>query len=44
MRLDGDPFEERIKRRTVALREQQADAVKFDAAITANLKELGYDG
>jgi hypothetical protein len=26
------------------LREQQAEAVKLDAAIAANLKELGYDG
>ena len=26
------------------LREQQAEAAKLDAAITANLKELGYGG
>jgi hypothetical protein len=25
-------------------REQQAEAAKLDAAITANLKELGYGG
>lgn len=25
-----------------ALREQQAEAAKLDAAIAANLKELGY--
>jgi type I restriction enzyme M protein len=27
-----------------ALREQQAEAAKLDAAIAANLKELGYGG
>jgi type I restriction enzyme M protein len=26
------------------LREQQAEAAKLDAAIAANLKELGYGG
>ena len=26
------------------LREQQAEATKIDAAIAANLKELGYGG
>ncbi|MCG3185859.1 MAG: hypothetical protein IOMNBAOH_00382 [Rhodocyclaceae bacterium] len=28
----------------VTLREQQAEAAKLDAAIAANLKELGYGG
>jgi len=28
---------------TATLRRQQAEAVKLDAAIAANLKELGYD-
>jgi hypothetical protein len=27
-----------------ALRERQAEAAKLDAAIKANLKELGYGG
>jgi len=27
-----------------SLREQQAEATKLDAAIAANLKELGYGG
>jgi hypothetical protein len=27
-----------------ALREQQAEAAKLDAAIAGNLKELGYGG
>jgi type I restriction enzyme M protein len=41
---DGEPFEEKMKRLTVTLREQQAEAAKLDAAIAANLKELGYAG
>jgi type I restriction enzyme M protein len=40
---DGEPFEEKIKRLTAILREQQAEAVKLDADIVRNLKELGYD-
>jgi type I restriction enzyme M protein len=39
---DGEPFEEKMKRLVVQLREQQAEAAKLDAAIAANLKELGY--
>jgi len=39
---DGEPFDEKMKRLTAALREQQAEAAKLDAAIAANLKELGY--
>jgi hypothetical protein len=31
-----------MKRLTATLREQQAEAVKLDAAITAHLKALGY--
>jgi type I restriction-modification system DNA methylase subunit len=41
---DGEPFEEKMKRLTATLREQQAEAEKLDAAIAANLKELGYGG
>jgi type I restriction enzyme M protein len=41
---DGEPFEEKMKRLTVTLREQQAEGAKLDAAIAANLKELGYGG
>jgi type I restriction enzyme M protein len=40
----GEPFEEKMRRLTTTLREQQAEAAKLDAAITANLKELGYGG
>jgi type I restriction enzyme M protein len=41
---DGEPFEDKIKRLTTTLREQQAEAARLDAAIAANLKELGYGG
>ncbi len=41
---DGEPFDEKMKRLTATLREQQAEAAKLDAAIAANLKELGYAG
>ena len=33
-----------MKRLTATLREQQDAAAKLDAAIAANLKELGYGG
>lgn len=39
---DGEPFEEKMKRLVVQLREQQAEAVRLDAEIAKNLKELGY--
>jgi len=41
---DGEPFEEKMKRFAITLREQQAKAANLDAAIAANLKELGYGG
>ena len=41
---DGEPFDEKMKRLTATLREQQAEAAKLDATIAANLKELGYGG
>ena len=41
---DGEPFDEKMKRLVAQLREQQAQAVKLDTAIEANLKELGYGG
>ena len=41
---EGEPFDEKMTRLTATLREQQAEAAKLDAAITANLKELGYGG
>jgi type I restriction enzyme M protein len=41
---DGEPFEEKMARLATALRQQQAEAVRLDTAIAANLKELGYGG
>ncbi len=41
---DGEPFEEKMRRLTATLWQQQAEAAKLDAAIAANLKELGYGG
>ena len=41
---DGEPFEDKMKRLVTQLREQQAEGAKLDAAIAANLKELGYGG
>ena len=41
---DGEPFEEKMQQLTAKLREQQAEAAKLDAAIAANLRELGYGG
>lgn len=39
---DGEAFEEKMKRLTATLRAHQAEAATLDAAIAANLKELGY--
>jgi type I restriction enzyme M protein len=39
---DGEPFDEKMKRLVAQLREQQAEAAKLDAAIAANLRELGF--
>jgi type I restriction enzyme M protein len=41
---DGEPFEEKMERLAATLREQQAETAKLDAAIAANLRELGYGG
>jgi type I restriction enzyme M protein len=41
---DAEPFDQKMRRLVAQLREQQAEAAKLDAAITSNLKELGYDG
>jgi type I restriction-modification system DNA methylase subunit len=39
---DDEPFEEKIRRLTATLRQQVEEGRKLDAAIAANLKELGY--
>jgi type I restriction enzyme M protein len=41
---DGEPFDEKMRRLTATLREQQAEAAKLDEAIAKNLRELGYGG
>jgi type I restriction enzyme M protein len=41
---DGEPFEEKMKRLSATLREQMEEGCKLDAAIEANLRELGYGG
>jgi type I restriction-modification system DNA methylase subunit len=39
---DGEPFEEKMKRLSATLRQQQEEGGRLDAAIAANLKALGY--
>ena len=39
---DGEPFAEKMQRLAAQLREQQAEALRLDAAIAANLQELGF--
>jgi type I restriction enzyme M protein len=41
---DGEPFEEKMNRLSTRFREQIAEGRRLDAAIEANLKELGYGG
>jgi len=40
---DGEPFEEKMRRLTATLR-GSSEAARLDAAVAANLKELGYGG
>ena len=39
---DGEPFEERMARLSAEWREQQGEAARLDAAIAANLEQLGF--
>ena len=39
---DGEPFAEKMTRLVAELRAQQAEAARLDAAIAANLRELGF--
>jgi type I restriction enzyme M protein len=39
---DEEPFEGKMVRLAATLREQQDEAAKLDAALAANLRELGY--
>jgi type I restriction enzyme M protein len=40
---DDEPFDEKMRRLTATLREQQTEAARLDDAILRNLKALGYD-
>ncbi len=39
---DGEPFEEKMRRLTALLREQEEKGARLDAGIVANLREPGY--
>ena len=39
---DGEPFEKKMKRLVAELREQQTEGARLDAAITENLRTLGF--
>ena len=39
---DGEPFEEKMARLSAQWREQQAEALRLDAAIEVNLTRLGF--
>ena len=39
---DNEPFDEKMRRLVAVLQAQRAEAGKLDAAIAANLRELGY--
>jgi type I restriction enzyme M protein len=41
---DGEPFEEKMARLSAQWRQQRDEAARLDAAIEANLRELGYGG
>ncbi|MBT0959971.1 class I SAM-dependent DNA methyltransferase [Denitromonas iodatirespirans] len=41
---DGEPFAEKMARLSAQWRDQQQEAARLDAAIEANLRELGYGG
>jgi type I restriction enzyme M protein len=41
---DGEPFDEKLRRLAATLHEQQSEGARLDAAIAANLGELGYGG
>lgn len=39
---DGEPFEEKMQRLAAQWRQQQAEGLRLDAVIAANLERLGY--
>ena len=40
---DGEPFEDKMKRLTSLLKEQQEKGVKLDQQIAENLKRIGFE-
>jgi type I restriction enzyme M protein len=40
---DGEAFEEKMKRLTGLLKQQQEEGAKLDQQIAENLKRLGYE-
>ena len=41
---DGEPFEAKMRRLVAELQAQQAEGARLDAAISANLKAMGFGG
>ncbi|MBI4881136.1 MAG: N-6 DNA methylase [Planctomycetes bacterium] len=41
---DGEPFDQKMQQLAAQMRDQQAEAARLDAAIAANLRELGMAG
>ena len=39
---DNEPFDEKMKRLTSLLKEQQEEGAKLDQQISDNLKRIGY--
>ena len=40
---DGEPFDEKMKRLTSLLKEQQEEGTKLDLQIAKNLQKIGYE-
>jgi type I restriction enzyme M protein len=40
---DGEPFDEKMKRLTALLRQQQEEGARLDQQIAENLRRLGYE-
>jgi type I restriction enzyme M protein len=40
---DGEPFEQKMKRLTALLKQQQEEGERLDAAIARNLAWLGFE-
>jgi type I restriction enzyme M protein len=40
---DGEPFEQKMKRLTALLKQQQDEGARLDQQIAENLRRLGYE-